>query len=212
MAQSRREKVAALLERHGRTYAEELGIDVRRGTPAPLFQLLVASLLFSARINTSIAVEAAKAVRRDGWTTARRLAESSWERRAKVLNEAGYARYDERTATMLGDTAALLLREYGGDLRRLRGAAGREPDEERRRLKRFKGIGDVGVDIFFREAQVAWEELRPFFDRRALETAERLGLGKDAPALARLVDDADVARLATALVRARQAGDLDELA
>src|SRR3954447_16111010 len=134
MAQSRREKVAALLERHGRTYAEELGIDVRRGTPAPLFQLLVASLLFSARINTSIAVEAAKAVRRDGWTTARRLAESSWERRAKVLNEAGYAPHDERTATMLGDPAALLPREWGGALRGLRAAAGRDPAEERRRL------------------------------------------------------------------------------
>jgi hypothetical protein len=38
----------ALLERHGQTYAQELGIDVAKGPPSPLFRLLVASILFSA--------------------------------------------------------------------------------------------------------------------------------------------------------------------
>jgi hypothetical protein len=40
--------------------------------------------------------------------------------RAQERNHAGYARYDERTATMLGSTAEMLLREYKGDLRLLR--------------------------------------------------------------------------------------------
>jgi hypothetical protein len=51
-------------------------------------------------------------------------------------------------------------------------------------LKEFKGLGDVGVDIFFREVQVAWQELRPFADRRTLDAAGRLGLPKDAGKLA----------------------------
>jgi endonuclease III len=203
--------VAALLERHGRTYAEETGIALGRGTPAPLFQLLVLSILLSARINASIAVEAARAIKREGWTTARKLADSTWDRRAKVLNESGYARYDERTATMLGDTAQLALDEYGGDLRRLRDSAGRDPGEERRLLKRFKGIGDVGADIFLREVQAIWDEARPFLDRRALDAAARLGLAREPRRLARLVDGPAVARLAAALVRAGLAGDFDEI-
>ncbi len=52
------------------------------------------------------------------------MAAASWADRAEVLNGAGYARYDERTSTMLGQTAELLLRDYGGDLRRLRERAG----------------------------------------------------------------------------------------
>jgi hypothetical protein len=120
-----------------------------------------------------------------------------------VLNRAGYARYDESTARLLGDSCALLLERYRGDLRRLREQAERDPRRERALLKEFKGIGDVGVDIFFREAQVAWDELYPFADRRAMRAAQRLGLGGNVHALARLVDgDArQFARLAAALVR-----------
>jgi hypothetical protein len=42
-----------------------------------------------------------------------------------------------------------------GDLRRLRAEAGQDPRQERRLLKAVKGLGEVGVDILFREAQVA---------------------------------------------------------
>lgn len=48
-------------------------------------------------------------------------------------------KYQERTATMLGEMADRLLDEYGGDLRRLRDAADRDPAQERKLLKRFKG-------------------------------------------------------------------------
>src|SRR5919197_1339334 len=178
--------VGALLDRHGRTFAEELRIDAAKGTPSPLFRLLVASILLSARIGHRLAVDAARALFEQGWTTAQKLDRTTWKQRVRVLNRAGYARYDERTASMLGDTTAMLLDRYRGDLRRLRDEAQRDPDRERALLKRFKGLGDVGVDIFFREVQVAWEELRPFADRRALDTAGRLGLGADARALERL--------------------------
>jgi hypothetical protein len=204
MAQVSKRRIAeALLERHGRTFAAELGIDIAAGTPSPLFRLLVASILFSARIGHRIAFAAARALADQGWTTPQKLDRTTWSRRVRVLNRAGYARYDESTSRMLGDTCALLLEHYRGDLRRLREQAERDPRRERALLKEFKGIGDVGVDIFFREAQVTWDELYPFADRRALRAAERLGLRGDANALAQLVegDVREFARLAAALVR-----------
>jgi hypothetical protein len=203
--------VDALLERHGRTYAEELGIDVARGTPSVLFRLLVASILFSTRIHASQAAKAARATFDAGWTTAEKLAATTWEERATLLNRHGYARYDERTASILGDACALLLDRYRGDLRRLRAEAGRDPGRERRLLKEIKGIGDVGTDIFFREAQVTWEELFPFLDRRAGGAAADLGLPADAQALARGRDPRTFTRVVAGLVRTELAGDQGEV-
>jgi hypothetical protein len=171
--------IDALLERHDQTYAEELGIDVAKATPSVLFRLLVASILFSARIGAGQAVKAARALTDEGWTTAEKLAATSWQQRVRVLNRHGYARYDERAASMLGDACDLLLDRYWGDLRHLRAEARQDPRQERRLLTEVKGLGDVGVDIFFREAQVAWEELFPFVDRRAAQAARQLGLDAD---------------------------------
>jgi endonuclease III len=203
--------VRALLERHGTTYAEEIGIRLARGGPSPLFRLLCASLLLSARISADLAVAAARALADEGWTTPRKLAAATWAQRTRVLNRSGYARYDERTSRMLEDTARQLLDAYGGDLRRLRDAADRDPARERELLKEFKGIGDVGADVFMREVQRIWPELRPFFDDRALKSARRLELPDDPEQLARLAPRGDAARLAAALVRAGLAKDNREI-
>lgn len=207
---SRAHLVRAVLDCYPRTYAEELGVRTP-DKPSPLYRLLVMALLMSARIRASVALDAARALSRQRWATARRMADASWEDRARVLNQAGYARYDERTSTMLGETSELLLERYRGDLRRLRESAGHDPGAERRLLKEFKGIGDVGVDIFFREAQRSWTELYPFADRRALTAAEQLGLGRDAKALAKLAGGDDFARLVSGLVRVELDDTYDEI-
>jgi hypothetical protein len=208
---SKRVVVAALLDRHGRTFAEELLIDSAKGTPSPLFRLLVTSILLSARIGHRIAVRAARALFDQGWTRPQKLGDAGWERRVRALNAAGYARYDESTSRMLGETCDLLLERYRGDLRRLREEASRDPKRERKRLKEFKGMGDTGVDIFFREAQAAWDELYPFADRRALPAASQLGLGSDRTTLAQLVEGRgrEFARLTAALVRTGLEDDFD---
>jgi endonuclease III len=139
------------------TFAEEAGISLR-DKPAPLFQLLCLTLLASARIRSSVAVAAARSLFEQGWTTPAKLAASTWEQRTKVLNSAGYARYDESTARMLADTTNLLLTRWHGDLRRLRDEAGRDPQRIHQLLQDFKGIGPVGATIFLREAQVVWPE------------------------------------------------------
>jgi hypothetical protein len=206
-----RETVRALLDSHGQTYAEELGIDVAKGTPSPLFRLLCAATLMSARIGSGIAVEAARNVAKRGWRSPAKLAESTWEQRVKALNEAGYARYQERTATMLGELAGHLLERWDGDLRKLREAAERDPGAERKLLKEFKGMGDVGVDVFFREVQVVWDELVPFADRRALDAAGRLELPKDPEKLAALTSKREFPRLVAALVRTELDDDYDAI-
>jgi len=203
--------ISALLELNGQTFCEEMGIDLARNTPSPLFCWLVASTLLSARITHGIALKAAKALLRAGWRTPEKMAQSSWEERTKTLNRSGYARYDESTSRMLGDTASRMLALYGGDLRRLREAAGHDPAEERRLLKAFKGIGDVGADIFFREMQTVWSEIYPFADKKALSAAETLGLPATAGELSKLVSREELPRLLCALVRTALDKKYDEV-
>jgi endonuclease III len=208
MAEDRRDVARTVLRLHGRTFADELSLHVERNTPSALFGLLCAAMLMSARIGHGISLEASRALTRR-WPTARRLEASTWDERVELLHRAGYTRYQERTATMLGETAETALERYRGDLRRLRDEAGRDPKAERRLLKGFKGIGDVGADIFLREVQVAWDEVFPFADRRAGEAAGRLGLPRDAGALADLTSRKDFPRLVDGLVRTGLERDFD---
>lgn len=200
-----------LLARYGRTFAQQLGISVERNTPGPLFELLVAAILMSARIQHQLAVEAAQALFAGGFTTAEKMAAASWQERVDALR-GPYTRFDEQTSTWLGDTAAYLLERYEGDLRQLREAAGADPARERELLKELKGLGDVGVDIFFREVQVAWEELFPFADEVVVMAAERLGLGSSVEDLASLVKEAEFPRLVSALVRVELEDAYEDLA
>ena len=161
----------AALRRHGRTFAAELGVRLQRNTPSPLFRLLCLSLLTSAPVQANLAMRGAQALGEAGWTTPDKLRRSSWAERAAVLNRAGYARVDEKTATQLERLNDRLLSEYGGDLRRLRG----EADRRARRvpLKQFHGIGDRRrIPARF----TAWPEFHLFADKAALKAAEKLVL------------------------------------
>lgn len=198
-----------LLARHGRTYADELGIALHRGGPDELFQLLVGALLMSARIAAPIAVAAGRALTERGYTSPRRMLAASWQDRVDALGAGGYVRYDESTATYLADTSQLLLDRWDGDLRALRHEADGDRDEIHRLVQACKGIGQVGADIFCREVQHVWGEVRPFADRRSLATADELGLGRDAATLADRAGTDDLSRVTAALVRARLAGDVE---
>ena len=69
-------------------------------------------------------------------------------------------------------------------------------------LQEVPRIGPVGAEIFGREAQSLWSELRPTFDTRATRAAAEAGLPTDPRELAALVSEQDLPRLAAALVRA----------
>ncbi|MFB6768557.1 endonuclease [Streptomyces sp. NPDC056337] len=209
MSPGQRQIVRALVDAHGRTYAEEAGIRLK-DTPQPLYRLLVLSHLLSARIRGSIAVATARALYDAGLRNPRRMAGADWQERVDALGRGGYRRYDERTATQLGEAAGLLTERWGGDLRRLRQEADGDPAEVRRLLREFPGVGPTGADIFLREAQLVWPEAGPTLDRKALQGAERLGLPSDPDRLLSLAGTTEPAVLAAALVRAAVDKDVAE--
>ncbi|MCP3820005.1 endonuclease [Streptomyces sp. A3M-1-3] len=196
-----RDVVKALLDSYGRTFTQEADIRLR-DTPQPLYQLLVLSLLLSARIRSGTAIDAARTLIDAGMRDPRRMAAATWQERVDALGRGGYRRYDERTATQLGDGAELVTREWRGDLRRLRAEADGDVQALRRLLRRVPGIGPTGADIFLREAQDLWPEAAPYLDEKALQGARRLGLPAAPDALARLAGDSGTAVFAAALVRA----------
>jgi hypothetical protein len=197
----------ALTDLAGTTYAEQAGITLR-DTPAPLYRLLVLSVLLSTRIRADLAVDATRALVDAGAGTAERMAAMSWQDRVDALGRAHYRRYDESTATALGDGAELVRSEYGGDLRRLRAKAGGDPTAVRDLLTAFPRLGPTGANIFCREAQLVWPELRPALDRKVLDGARRLGLPTTAKELAALIPDDQLAVTAAALVRVALDKDL----
>jgi hypothetical protein len=197
---SHQEIARAVLARHGTTFAAEAGIALT-DEPAPLFQLLVLAELLSARIGAGIAVAAAVELRSAGLTTPSKMADSRRSARITALGRAGYRRYDERTATQLGEAAQLVLDRYSGDLRGLADAAGNDVQAAARLLQEFKGIGPTGASVFLREVQKAWPWVRPCLDARTLAGAQRVGLPGDPAALAGLVPGQDLAAFAAGLVR-----------
>ncbi|MGH3912580.1 MAG: endonuclease [Pseudonocardiaceae bacterium] len=204
--------VEVLLERFGRTFADQAGIRLA-DKPAPLYQLLVLATLVSARISADIAVAAAKELFAAGYRTPHRMRQASWQDRVDALGRGHYRRYDERSSTMLAEAAELLLDRWHGDLRRLRNDAGGNQERIRELLTEFKGMGPVGTDIFLREVQAVWPDVAPSVDGRVAHGAEQVGLPSSARNLSKLVDSpTDLARLASALVRvSRESGAAEEI-
>ena len=192
-----RDIVTALLGRYGRTYAGQAGIRLA-DKPSPLYQLLVLATLLSARISGDIAVAAAGELFAAGYRTPKAMSEASWQDRVNALGRGHYKRYDERTATMLGDGAELLLRRWSGDLRKLHEEGGDVTRRLGSLLTGFPGIGPAGASIFLREVQGTWTGIAPYLDQKVMDGARKLGLPKEE--VAKLADG-KIVELASALIR-----------
>jgi endonuclease III len=193
--------VKELLDRHGRTYADEAGIRLT-DRPGPLYQLLVLATLLSARISADIAIAAARQLFTVGYRSAKAMSEAGWQDRVDALGRGHHRRYDERTATMLGDGAVLLSDRWRGDLRRLRDQAGADTAKTAALLTEFPGVGPTGASIFLREVQDVWPAVAPHVDATMTRGAHRIGLPGSREALAELLSGSgQPARLAAALVR-----------
>ncbi len=69
------------------TYAQAAGITLA-DEPAPMFALLVLTVLLSHRIDSDLAVDAARELFADGATTAPALIEPTWHQRVDALGRA----------------------------------------------------------------------------------------------------------------------------
>jgi endonuclease III len=207
---TREDLTKALLDRYGDTYAGQAGIRLAN-RPAPLYQLLVLSTLLSARISGEVAVAAARELFAAGYRTPDAMSAASWQDRVDALGRGHYRRYDERTATMLGNGAEMVTRRWDGDLRKLRDEAHGDARAATDLLTEFPGIGPAGADIFLREVQGVWPEFAPHLDAKVLDGARKLSLPDDTAELAGLAQSPDeLPRLAAALVRvstSRKAAD-----
>lgn len=161
------------------TFAKDAGIQLA-DEPAPLFQLLVLCMLQAKPIRATVAVDAARGLFEAGLTTPEKLAAAPRVQLIRIFGAAGYARYDESSATRLRSMSQLLIDEHSADLRTLRNTAPKS-------LQVFDGVGPACATMFAREAQGVWPELAPVFDKKALQGAEKLGLPQDPEELAALV-------------------------
>jgi hypothetical protein len=198
--------VAALIEHQGTLYSEEMGAELSRNTPQELFHWLIGSIMLSARVRSGNAVRACKALRENDLHRIDRILGCDYWDLVRVLNENGYARYDESTARYLKDTARWARDAYDGDIRRIHDTA----DSAQAifdALQGAKGLGPMGAKIFAREAQLVWDAFFPMADGPALEAASDLGLPKDTKALNELAGSRErFVRLIAALTRGRLEG------
>lgn len=188
-----------LLKVAGTTYAAEAGIKVD-DKPMPLFQLLVLCMLASKPIDAAIATSAARELFEAGLRTPKAVLASDRQTMIRAFGRAHYVRYDESSATRLTEMAERVRGDFSGDLREIAERTQRDVAETNRMLKRFKGIGDTGADIYLREVQDVWTWVRPHFDDRATAAAKQLGLPTQPAKLGALAPRAN-AQLAAALVR-----------
>lgn len=203
------QRARAVLDAAGETYARRAGIRLA-DTPQPLYQLLVVSVLLSARINADVALAAARELFADGLTTPSTMRDASWQHRVDALGRGHYRRYDESTSTRLGDGAQLVLDRWDGDLRRLAEESGKDPGRAAELLQEVPGIGPLGASIFLREVQAVWPWLRPYVDERVLEDARALGLPHTTRALAAVAGTDDLSALTAAVARVRRDKSLRE--
>ena len=133
--------------------------------------MLCLSVLLSRPGDFRRAVEAASALRDEGWDSAARLARSLHADRVRVLRAHGQRGDVDGLADVLGDLARVVVDHYRGDLRRLRAEAHQDPARERRMLTDLPGVDDEVADLFLREAQACggrwrrWPTVGPWWPR-----------------------------------------------
>ena len=197
---ARNDIVAALIDAQGTLYSEEMGARIERDTPQELFHWLIGTIMLSARIGAAQAVQGASALRREGLHKIDAIRAVDRTRLVRVLNENGYARYDESTADYIRAAADLVFERYAGDLRRMREG---DANAVRQAVQEVKGIGPAGAGIFAREMQMVWDELHPSAEGPALDAAGDLGLPQDPGELADLAGSPErMVRLVAGLTRA----------
>jgi hypothetical protein len=194
------DRVAALLEVGGTTFAEEAGIDLR-DKPAPLYRLLVLAVLLSSRVQAKLGTRACRELVDSGFGSPPTMRDAPRQDVFDALSRARFLSKDQ-TTDALQQGADLVAQRWHGDLRRMRAEADGDTGALTGLLTEVPRLGPVGADIFVREVQLVWPEFRPHLDGKATDGAKAVGLPTDAAELAELVDGDDLARFSAALVRA----------
>ncbi|RLI32488.1 hypothetical protein DRO51_01700 [Candidatus Bathyarchaeota archaeon] len=157
------------------SYSDELNLNLAKAEDR--FKWLLASILFAKRISSEIAKKTFQKFIENGLTSPDSLLKAGWDKIVEVLDAGGYVRYDFSTATNILETVKLLKKQYRGSLENLYENASNSKDLERR-LREFKGVGPVAVNIFLRELRKVWDKAKPEISSIALNMAKQLKLDK----------------------------------
>lgn len=136
-------------------------------------------MLASKPIDATTAVRAGRELFGASLCTPKAVLASDRRTMISVFGRAHYVRYDESSAIRLTDIARRVSGEFCGGLREIAHRSQQDIDAATRILKQFKGIGDTGADIYWREVQDAWTWVRPYFDDCATAATQKLGLPSD---------------------------------
>jgi len=149
-----------LIERYGKLYSEELGINLKKGEKE-WFKWLIASVLFGARISETIAKNTYRALVKHNLLTPQRILQAGRAYLIRhIMSEGGYVRYDGITSNYLQSICKKLIKEYDGKIANVHKKA-KDPKDLENRLLDFKGIGPVTVNIFLREMKCVWKKAKP---------------------------------------------------
>lgn len=132
--------------------AADLGIEFHDPSSHGLYKWLLASFLIGKRIRSSVAVEAYRIlIERHGLDTPEKLARCPHRDLVRFMGLAGYARYDESTATRLHELGVGLAAELESRTNAVESGS-MNPAEFDAWLLSFKGIGPKTLEFFKREA------------------------------------------------------------
>lgn len=168
--------IRELVKELGEPYSALLGIDLGKGDPEYV-KWFLAAYLYAKPIQEEAATDTYKTLVSHGYDNAARIANADRYRLVELLDEGGYARYDESTADRLIAIFGKLERDYGGSLSRLYAESGDSHDLEERMRALGKGIGPVTVSVFLRDMRKVWPKADPQPTPRVVQSAKSLGIG-----------------------------------
>lgn len=170
-------KIQFLLKIFPQTYSEELGIDLKSKKPSEIFKWFLASILFGHRIGETIAKSAYREFEKEGLLTPQKILDVGWDKLVEVLDRGGYVRYDFSTASALLDIMKNLIEEYKSIESIHEHSV--SPKALEIRLRKFKRVGPVTVNIFLRELRCVWMKAEPEVSSFAKLAAKNLGIDID---------------------------------
>ena len=185
----------------GGRFSIELGIELDRD-PAEVERWGLAATLFGNRISTAVAMRTYRVLERADVRTLENVGHLNSDELVALLDEGGYARYDERTAARLLALAEVVAARYEGRLAVL-GEHVEDPAELEQTLQALPGWGPVTVHAFLRELRGIWAGAEVPLAERAECAALHLKLPSRLRALSSFAAAAhlDVRDLEAALVR-----------
>lgn len=189
----------ALLEASS-LFSEDLGIDLAGGSEEACFRWFLASMLFGARITTTIATHTYQAFERHGLVTPKAILQAGVSLLVNpVMGEGGYVHYDASKSRRLLQVCRQMIEDYGGRVTAVHEVAANSHDLEGR-VRRFPGVGPVTTNIFLRELRPFWAKADPKPLPVVIRTASANGvtLPADRKTLAYVRLEAGLIRLAQA--------------